>query len=120
MNEKRLFERFELSVPVRIEIPDEKQAREKMTLEADNLSAGGLFFKPGKDLPPGCRVRMEIILHFDELKNMEDPEGAMVIAVSGQVQRSGPEGTAISFLDDYEIDTSLEFLEKQKASQKTG
>ncbi len=111
MSDKRLFERFDINVPVRLEISSQEQ-QGKIAIEAENLSAGGLFFKTGKLIPQGSSVKMEIILQFEELKTAEDPEGALVIAVTGYVQRSGPEGTAICFHDDYDVATSLDFLEK--------
>jgi hypothetical protein len=119
MNEKRQFERFDINVPVRIALPDSKKEEKSFSFEADNLSAGGLFFKPVNTLPEGRHIKMEIIFHFDELKTEEDPDGALIIAVTGCVQRSGPEGTAICFLGDYDVSASLDFLEKKHAGQPT-
>jgi hypothetical protein len=119
MNEKRQFERFDINLPVRIALSDPKDEARQLDLEANNLSAGGLFFKPVNILPEGRHVKMEIIFHFEELKTAEDPDGALVIAVTGYVQRSGPEGTAICFHDDYDVSTSLEFLEKKPADPPT-
>jgi hypothetical protein len=117
MSEKRQFERFDINVPIRIAIPDSKEGMGPLAFEANNLSAGGLFFKPKNALPEGRHVKMEIIFHFEELKTAEDPDGALIIAVTGYVQRSGPEGTAICFHDDYDVSTSLDFLEKQPKNQ---
>ena len=112
MSEKRLFERFDINVPVRLEISTAAEEQGKIDLESNNLSAGGLFIKTGRVIPPGSPVKIEITLQFQELKTVEEPDGSLVIAVSGYVQRSGPEGTAICFHDDYEVAATLDFLEK--------
>lgn len=72
MEERRKFERFELNVPARVEIPTKKGHREKLAMETNNLSAGGIFLKTAKPpLPEGAPVKVEIFLHFEELKTPE-------------------------------------------------
>jgi hypothetical protein len=117
MTEKRLFERFDINVPVRLALSQPQAKDDPIALEADNLSAGGIFFKTPKGLPHGTKVRMEIILQFDELKTEEDPLGSFVIQVTGYVQRSGADGTAICFNNDYDVSASLDFLDQQERQQ---
>ena len=116
MEEKRQFERFEINVPVRLEIPEWWAEQREFALEADNLSAGGVFMQLENRLSVGTRVKMEIVLRFDELVTDTDPDGALVIAVTGHIQRSEPEGTAICFHDDYDVVTSLDFLGKNEST----
>jgi len=113
MDDKRAFERFDIEVLARIGIPDGEKRRSPIVLSTDNLSAGGIFLKMDAPLPTGTTVKVEILFHFDELKRPEDPEGSLIIAVSGHVQRSGPEGSAICFDDDYEVLTALDLLEQR-------
>jgi hypothetical protein len=115
MEDRRKFERFELNVPARIEVPDKKGRGEKIALETNNLSAGGIFLK--KATPPlteGSSVKVEIFLYFEELKTSDDPEGTLIITASGSVQRSDQEGTAISLNDDYDILTCIDLLKDKK------
>ena len=121
MTEKRLFERFDIHVPVKMEIPDRQEIQGPVTIETNNLSAGGIFFQTDRTLPAGAHVKMEITLRFDELKTDEDPDGSFIIAVTGYVQRSGPAGTAICFHNDYDVSTAPDFLETgEKAAHITG
>ena len=101
--EKRKFERFDINVPVRIQISGQEGQGETMDLVSDSVSAGGIFLKLQNQPPEGSPVRIEILLNFEELRTPEDPEGALVIAATGQVLRSEPEGIAIRFNEDYDI-----------------
>lgn len=114
MAEKRKFERFELNIPSRIEILTQEGEVEILDIETNSLSAGGVFFKYGRTLPKGSQVKMELALHFEELKTPADPEGALVIAATGHVLRSGPEGVAICFNENFDISTPLSILRKRK------
>jgi len=114
MAEKRKFDRFELNIPSRIEISTPDGESELLDIETNSLSAGGMFFKCRKTFPKGCHVKVEIALHFDELKASANPDGTLIITATGHVLRSGPEGMAITFNEDFDISTSLSsFIEKQ-------
>ena len=82
MEEKRKFERFDTIVPTRIEIPDIEGQEKNLILKLKNLVAGGIFLKFGKPLSEGSQVKIEIVLHFEELRTTADPEGALIITVS--------------------------------------
>jgi len=107
MVDKRKFERFDLNVPSRVEISTNDGESEIFDIETNTLSAGGISFKCGKTLPKGSQVKMEISLHFEELKTPEDPDGTLVISATGHVLRSEPEGVAIIFNEDFDISTTL-------------
>jgi len=114
MAEKRKFDRFDLNIPSRIEISTHDGESELLDIETNSLSAGGMFFKCGRTLPKGYHVKVEIALHFDELKASANSDGTLVITATGHVLRSGPEGMAISFNEDFDISPTLScFIEKQ-------
>lgn len=114
MEERRKFERFNTNVPTRIGIPGIEGQEEKLDSETKNLSAGGILFKFEKPLPVGSPVKIEIVLHFEELRATADPVGALIINVSGRVLRSGPDGIAIRFNEDYDINPCLDFMKEEK------
>lgn len=114
MADKRIFERFELNVPSRIELLTQDGEVEILDIETNSLSAGGIFFKYGGTIPKGSQVKMEIVLHFEELKTPADPEGNLVIAATGHVLRSGHEGVAICFNENFDISTTLSIIQKRK------
>jgi hypothetical protein len=114
MDEKRKFERFNINVPARIEIITQEGQKEKYDLETCNLSAEGVYLKFGRPLLEGSQVNNEIFLTFEELKTPANPNGTLIIATTGRVLRSEPEGTAIRFNKDYDIMTCLDFIQKEK------
>ena len=114
MADKRKFERFEFNITARIEILTQEREVEILDLETNSLSAGGIFFKDGGTLPKGSQVKTEIVLHFEELKTPANPEGTLVIAATGHVLRSGPEGVAICFNENFDISTTLSIIRKRK------
>ncbi|MDD5170557.1 MAG: PilZ domain-containing protein [Syntrophales bacterium] len=113
MDDRRQFDRFELSVAARIEYKDGYKEI-ALDVEASDLSAGGFFFRSEHPLPEGLPVKVELILYFDELKTLTDPDGRIMITVTGQIQRSDTDGTAIVFHDDYDVTAPLDFLEVHK------
>lgn len=108
MKEKRAFERFAIEVPARINFSEARKRPIQLILKTDNLSAGGIFVKSDAVLPVGTTVTAELIFDFDELKSQEDPDGTLTIVVSGYVQRSDPDGTAICFNEDYKVLSALD------------
>ncbi|MDQ5985454.1 MAG: hypothetical protein CSYNP_01164 [Syntrophus sp. SKADARSKE-3] len=115
MKERRKFERFTIDTPFRIEILDTERRGEILNLESENLSAGGICFRSPILLPIGARVKVGLVLQFDELQTTQDPDGALIITVTGQTVRSGPEGTTICFSDDYDVVTSSEIRENSQS-----
>jgi hypothetical protein len=107
MNDKRKFERFEVSVPASLEVLKPEEKTEKMALEISNLSASGIFIKTDKLIPEGSPVKMEIYLHFRESETETSSQCATIIIVTGRILRTTEEGLAIHFNEDYDI-TSTE------------
>ncbi len=103
LGNKRQFERYDIKVPVRIEILSKRKRAEIYVLETHNLSAGGAFFKSTNFISKGTLVSLEIMLNFDELMTFTNPEGSVSITCTGRVFRSDPEGMVICFNDDFQI-----------------
>lgn len=100
MDDKRLFERFDMAVPVLIECLRPKR-RKRLFLMTTNLSAGGAYFNTPKPFPTGADVKVDVLLHD------KGQESCPVINVTGRVLRSEPNGMAVLFNEDYEI-TAME------------
>jgi len=114
MDEKRKFERFNISVPARIEIITQEGEIEKYDLETKNLSAKGTCLQFEGSLLEGSKVRVEIFLNFEELRSPTDPDGSLIIVATGRVLRSGHEGMSIHFNEDYDIKTYLDIIQEEK------
>jgi hypothetical protein len=99
----REFERYEIDVPVEVQFITPGGMKNKMLLQAANLSAGGALFKTLPSLPEGTELKLGVFLMFKDPDDPYDAGRIVVISVTGYVQRSGPEGTAVCFMQDYEI-----------------
>lgn len=115
MNNKRKFERFNIDVPAMVEIPSHDGRAERLDLEISNMSAGGILLKFARPLPEGSQVKIEVVLQFEELRSPADPEGTLLLTATGHVLRSGPDGMAIRFDENYEITTRLDDMRKQNS-----
>jgi hypothetical protein len=102
MEEKRIYERFDLKVPARLGIlGSDKGAADEVSLTTINICAGGAFFNTETPLPQGTRVKMDFVLSIDKLKELLDSHCR--IKVQGEVIRTDQSGIAIRFDEDYEI-----------------
>jgi hypothetical protein len=113
MSDKRKFKRYDINVPVRVEIKTPAGSLEKFDFEGINLAAGGILIKKGQSLPEGSQIKLEIMFHFEDLKTLENPEGTLIMTVTGHVVRTESKGIAIHFDEDYEMSKSLSFLQKE-------
>jgi hypothetical protein len=115
MNNKRKFERFNIDVPAMVEIPSQDGQAERLDLEISNMSAEGILLKFARPLPEGSQVKIEVVLHFEELRGPADPEDTLILTATGHVLRSGPEGMAIRFDENYEITSRLDDMQKENS-----
>ena len=113
MADKRNFSRHEINVPIRIKVISPEAGEGKFYAATYNVSAGGVLFKSDEPLPEGSQVEIEVFLQFEELITPSDPEGALIIAATGHVLRSRPEGTAIRFNEDYEFRKRWDLIKKK-------
>ena len=114
--DRRKFERYNIAIPVNVEITPSAGLPEKFDFEGINMAAGGILIKKGQALPKDFPIKMQIIFHFEDLKTPENLEGALIMTVTGHVLRIEPEGTAIGFYEDYKMSQSLNFLQKENRS----
>ena len=116
MNDNRKFDRYEINIPVRALIDKPGGVSEKIEIEAINLSARGMLIKKGISLPDSSPIKFEIMFHFEDLKTSENPDGDLMMTVTGHVMRTEDEGIVIRFNDDYEMSQCLSFLKKRNKS----
>jgi hypothetical protein len=94
LENKREFERFELSFPATVATED---IDDKLQLKTENISAGGVFLKTGNPFDEGTPVTLEIVISNETLKKLTGYESC--IKVAGTVVRCDKGGMAVSFKD---------------------
>ena len=102
MKERRKLERFHFEVPARIEGSISGQGDQDCDLSTSNICAGGAFFRTSDPLPKGTKVKMNLVLPLDRIRELVGHDRVNV-RVEGTVLRSGPSGMAVSFNEDYQI-----------------
>jgi hypothetical protein len=102
MKERRKLERFDFEVPARIEGLISEQGNESCDLSTSNICAGGAFFRTSDPLPQGTKVKMNLVLPLDRIRELVGHDRVNV-KVEGTVLRSGPSGMAVAFNQDYQI-----------------
>lgn len=104
MKNTRRFERFDIGVPVRIELIQSRRKRKVIKTYISDLSAIGVFLPELKSLPVGQMLRADIYFLF-EGPNPSCQEGyeLVTMTVTGRVVRSGSTGTGIAFNEDYGV-----------------
>lgn len=119
MDNSRLFERFGIGVPVRIELVQSRCEGKIIESSISNLSAVGAFLPELKCLPVGQMLKAEIFFLF-EGPNPFCKEGYELITmtVNASVIRSGPGGTGIAFKGDYRL-SSRRIVNNQATGQVT-
>jgi len=101
--ERRVFERFNLNIPAKIETMISGQAKDKETLNllTKDICAGGAFFHTAQTLSKGTEVKVDFVLDTNRLANLT--ENSACVKIKGTVLRSGSEGMAICFHKNYKI-----------------
>ena len=105
MQERRKYERFELSLPATIEVQTLK-GKETFNFVTSNICAGGCLIRTSEPPPEGTKVRLNVIVVSEKLRRLTGAQG--LIKVAGKVVRSDSTGMAICFDEDYQIVTSVE------------
>jgi hypothetical protein len=102
MKERRKLERFDFEVPAQIKgvVSDEKG--EMCDLSTTNICAGGAFFRTADPFPEGTKVKMQLVLPLDRIKELVGHDRVNV-RVEGTVIRCGSAGMAVCFNEDYQI-----------------
>jgi len=101
MQERRIYERFQLSLPARLEMNStgKKQIFELQT--KDVSAAGALLVGTPEQFPAGTRCRLELIVTSERIKELTGVQG--LIKIEGTIARSTPDGVAICFDGDCQI-----------------
>ena len=94
MEERRQFERYEFSLPARVEtiISDRKEV---FNLKTRNISASGAFIYTPQPFSKGNRFKIDLTIPSKKIKELTGAEG--LIECEGNVVRSTPKGVAVHF-----------------------
>ena len=101
MGERRHLERFDLNVPARLVVHNDRFRKEVFETSTCNISAGGAFFETKNTLPEDTKVELDFILPVD---NIEKTAGSSsFVKITGRVIRSDGAGIAIRFDKKFKI-----------------
>jgi hypothetical protein len=101
MKERRTYERFQLSLPARLELNSSKRT-EIFELQTQDISAAGaLLVGTTEQFPAGTRCHLELIVASERIKELTGGQG--LIKIEGTIVRSTPDGVAICFDGDCQI-----------------
>ncbi|MEA2083325.1 MAG: PilZ domain-containing protein [Thermodesulfobacteriota bacterium] len=103
VQEQRKFERFDLSIPVKIEVGGSGQGGGKRILNhrTKDICAGGAYVHTAQPLPKGTEVNIDFVINIDKLKKITRNKAHVM--VKGRVLRSESEGMAICFFEKYKM-----------------
>jgi hypothetical protein len=100
MEERRRFERFQLRLPVRMEVIISGK-RQIFDLETKDISAAGVFIETSERFSEGTPVQLSMTLSSNRIQELTGSQS--LIKVKGIVARSAPTGLAVSFAGRKEI-----------------
>ena len=101
MEERRTYERFQLSLPARLEM-NSLERTEIFELQTQDISAAGALLVGIKEqFPVGTRCQLELIVTSERIKELTGVQG--LIKVEGTIVRSTPDGIAVCFDGDCQI-----------------
>ena len=100
MEERRRFERFQLRLPVRVEVTISGK-RQIFDLETKDISAAGVFIETSERFSEGTPVQLSMTLSSDKIRELTGSQS--LIKVKGIVVRSAPTGLAVGFAGRREI-----------------
>jgi hypothetical protein len=111
--EKRLQERFSMHLPVKVSTNSGSGPELQYETITANISSGGAFIRTPNPLPIACKVHLEFLVSFVDLKKLRFVlslellrrfEGKPVwVHATGVVIRHENDGMAIIFDDDYQL-----------------
>ena len=103
MRERREYERFDLKLPVRIQVlvPDGKKTFNALSTD---ISAGGVYIFPKRSFTMGTQVKLELTVLNARVKKLTGAQG--LIMAEGTVVRCTSTGIAISFGEDCQVMSS--------------
>ena len=100
MEERRRFERFQLRLPVRMEVIISGK-RQVFDLATKDISAAGVLIDTSERFSEGTPVQLSMTLSSNRIQELTGSQS--LIKVQGTVVRSAPTGLAVSFAGRREI-----------------
>ncbi|MGD8315836.1 MAG: PilZ domain-containing protein [Syntrophobacterales bacterium] len=101
MEERRMYERFQLSLPARLEM-NTAGKKEVFELQTKDVSAAGALLVGTRErYRAGTRCHLELIVASEKIKELTGAQG--LIKIEGTIVRSTPDGVAICFDGDCQI-----------------
>ena len=101
MKERRMYERFQLRLPARLEM-NSTGKKEIFELQTRDISAAGaLLLGTTERYPAGTRCHLELIVASERIKELTGAQG--LIKIEGTVVRFTPDGVAVCFDGDCQI-----------------
>ena len=100
MKERRKYERFELSLPARLEM-NSAGKKEIFNLQTRDVSAAGALLSTNERFSVGARCRLELIVTSKKIRELTGAQS--LIKAQGTVVRSTADGVAICFDGECEI-----------------
>ena len=100
--ERRRLERFDLQVPAKIEVLSSADTVPITELLTRDICAGGAYFPTKAPLPPGTKVKLDILLPLRNVSAISDNTRGL-IKVNGTVIGSGLAGRASGVDEGYLI-----------------
>ncbi len=104
---RRKYTRFDLKLVTNVEVETKDGRVKKYQMATANISAGGVFFHTQCRITEGAQVNTEIFLPVESPDMPSEYCAGILIMVSGSVLAQRPEGIAIRFNEDYEIEGCL-------------
>ena len=101
MAEQRKFERFTLRLHTTIETVGPEQEKETFDLVSKDVCAGGAFYPTDKIIRKGTKIKLRLTLSSETLKELTGTQG--FLEIGGTVVRTGPNGMAICFDENYDF-----------------
>lgn len=93
--EKRQNERFSLQIPSRLTVTGSVPDISPISLLADNISAGGIYYNISPVFPVDTEMSVDLILPIDELRTLDNKREH--VKILGSVIRSDNKGLVVSF-----------------------
>ena len=100
MEERRVYERFSLMLPARMETVISGK-RQVFDFKTKNVSAGGAFLNTSEQISEGTQFQLKLTIPSEKIKELTGAQS--YIEVEGVVVRSTPEGVAICFDGECQI-----------------
>ena len=101
MEERRMYERFQLSLPARLEMNSSEKTEIFELYTRDVSAAGALLLGTKEQFPTGTRCQLELIVASERIQELTGVQG--LIKIEGTIVRSTPEGVAVCFDGECEI-----------------